>query len=182
MRHAVIRTDNLAAPDMRVEMVSLRYDDAIDNGNIVRVGNLENGSRTVYKAHTPNSSDKLSDIAIIGSPEIIYDDRAKDLCSFFNKANKILRGYRLHEHDCVSITADAFSGTPRLGKSVGIGNGTKLVVTDDDGIGTIIDKNIVGKYTYWVVEIGGRKTGGGGDPTSNVVGIGRVGSMIVGGD
>lgn len=158
--HAVVRTDLLAGTDVRSELASVRYqpDDvmtAIDNGNLVKLGNLEDGSRTVYKGLTPSASDTIADVVLIASPEKIYDERVHGLDKFTNEEGTIARGYRLHEHDIFSVTEEAFNGTPELGKMVAIMDGTKLNVVASDGFGAIIDKNVVGKYTFWVIEVGG---------------------------
>ena len=160
MAYAVVRTDKLAGTDVRSEMVSVRYQPndvmtAIENGNIVTLGNLEEGSREVYVGKTPTSTDTIADIVLIATPEVVYDEHIKGLDKYINEAGVISRGYHLHEHDIFSVTAEALSGTPALGKTVAIGNGTKLTVANSGGIGAIIDKNIVGKYTYWVIEVGG---------------------------
>lgn len=104
---------------------------------------------------TPASSDTITDIVLIATPEIVYDERKYGIENFYNKAGTIARGYRLHEHDIFSLTEEAFEGTPALGKVVKIGNGTKWEVAASGGIGAIIDKNVVGRFTYWVIEING---------------------------
>ena len=160
MAHAVVRTDKLAGTKVRSELVSVRYQQngevaSIDNGNIVKLGNLEDGVREVYQGFTPSETDTISDIVLIASPEKIYNNRVHGLDAFTNADGAIARGYRLHEHDIFSVTADALDGEPDVGKFVAISNGTKISVSDDDGFGVIIDKNIVDRYTYWVIEIGG---------------------------
>lgn len=160
MAHAVVRTDLLAGTDVRSELVSVRYQPsntmtAIDNGNLVKLGDLETGSRTVYKGLTPTASDKLKDVVLIASVEVMYSDTKRDLDDYVNEANKICRGYRLHEHDIFSITSEAFDGTPSVGKFVEIMAGTKFKVANaaTNAIGKIVDVNVVGRYTYYVVEI-----------------------------
>lgn len=160
MAHAVVRTDLLLGTDGRSELVSVRYQPSgtmteIDNGNLVKLGNLEAGSRTVYKGETPAASDTIADVVLIASPEIVYDERKYGLENFYNEKGTIARGYRLHEHDIFSVTAEAFNGTPELGKTVKIGAGTKIELATSGGFGAIIDKNVVGRYTYWVIEVGG---------------------------
>lgn len=161
MAHAVVRTDLLIGTDARSELVSVRYQPSgemteIDNGNLVTLGNLEEGSRTVYVGETPASGDTLADVVLIATPEIVYDERKYGLENFYNEKGTIARGYRLHEHDIFSVTEEAFDSTPELGKMVAIDNGvTTLKVVDSDGFGAIIDKNVVGRYTYWVIEVGG---------------------------
>lgn len=172
MAHGVVRTDLLAGTDVRSELASVRFQTgsgasaanaAIDNGNVVKLGDLEDGSRTVYIGTAPSASDTLGDIVLIASPEVMYDERLKDLDDYYNEAGKISRGYRLHEHDIFSVTIDALDITlPQSGSVVGyiveLQSGTKLkavssATSGSTAIGKIIDVNVVGKYTYYVIEI-----------------------------
>lgn len=165
MAHAVVRTDLLAGTDVRSELASVRYQPSntmtdIDNGNVVKLGALEDGSRTVYKGLTPAASDAMRDIVLIATPELMYDERLHNLDDFYNKAGVIARGYRLHTADIFSVTKDALDGkaTPEVGDVVELKAGTKLNVAasatnGSTAIGKIIDINIVGRYTYYVIEV-----------------------------
>lgn len=163
--NAVVRTDKMFATDNRAGLVSVRYQPsdamtAIDNGNVVKLGALETGSREVYKGITPAASDVIGDIVLIATPEVMYDERKKNLDEFYNAAGDIARGYRLHTGDIFSVTIDALSAaaTPQIGNIVELDAGTKLkvVTTLTSGstqVGAIIDINVVGRYTYYVIEV-----------------------------
>ena len=132
----------------------------IENGNVVKLGALETGSREIYKGATPAANDDITAIVLVASPEIMYDERKRNLDQFINKAGTIARGYRLHKHDIFSVTKEALDGvaTPQVGNVVELKAGTKLNVaaTATSGstqVGTIIDVNIVGRYTYYVIEV-----------------------------
>ncbi len=165
MAHGVVRTDLLAGTDVRSELVSVRYQPSdtmtdIDNGNVVLLGALETDSRTVYKGATPTASSALKDIALVASPEVIYNEHIHGLENYFNEAGKISRGYRLHEKDIFSVTIDALAAaaTPEVGNIVELQAGTKLkVVSSATGgsttVGKIIDINVVGNLTFYVVEV-----------------------------
>lgn len=162
MAHAVVRTDNMHGTDVRPELISVRFQvvsdgtstpTAIDNGNIVKLNGFETDSRSVYIGVTPASTDTVDDIVLIATPEVMYDERLHNLDEYENEAGKICRGYRLHEHSMFGLTADGFSGTPQVGKHVSIGSGTKLVIGTGAGIGEIVRKDVVGRYTYYVVDI-----------------------------
>lgn len=169
MAHGVVRTDLLAGTDVRSELVSVRYQPVssnknvetdIDNGNVVLLGDLEAGSRTVYKGLTPAANSDITKIALIASPEVLYDEHVHALDNFYNEAGKIARGYRLHENDIFSVTKDALDGkaSPAVGDIVELKAGTKLNVAasatqGSTVVGKIIDKNVVGKYTYFVIEV-----------------------------
>lgn len=166
-KHAVVRTDRLTGTDDRARLISVRYQPsdemtAIDNGNIVLVGELEDGEREIFKGDTPTASSALRDIVLIATPEVMYDERLKGLDDFFNEAGKIARGYRLHTHDVFSVTADALNAASEdllaKGSAVELMDGTKLNVvasatSGSTAIGKIIDVNVVGRYTYYAVEV-----------------------------
>lgn len=160
--NAVVRTDKMFATDNRAGLVSVRYQPgdtmtAIDNGNVVKIGVLEEGSREVYKGVTPAANDAIKDIVLIASPEVMYDERKRNLDEFQNAEGAIARGYHLHTNDIFSVTKEALTGDePTVGKDVELAAGTKLNVTASATgtvVGTIIDINVVGRYTYYVIQV-----------------------------
>lgn len=160
--NAVVRTDKMFATDNRAGLVSVRYQPgdtmtAIDNGNVVKIGALEEGSREVYKGVTPAANDAIKDIVLIASPEVMYDERKRNLDEFQNAEGAIARGYHLHTNDIFSVTKEALTGDePAIGKVVELAAGTKLnVAASATGtlVGTIIDINVVGRYTYFVIQV-----------------------------
>lgn len=160
--NAVVRTDKMFATDNRAGLVSVRYQPsdtmtAIDNGNVVKIGALEEGSREVYKGVTPATNDAIKDIVLIASPEVMYDERKRNLDEFQNAEGAIARGYHLHTNDIFSVTKEALTGDePAVGKVVELAAGTKLNVTASATgtvVGTIIDINVVGRYTYYVIQV-----------------------------
>lgn len=160
--NAVVRTDKMFATDNRAGLVSVRYQPgdtmtAIDNGNVVKIGALEEGSREVYKGVTPAADDAIKDIVLIASPEVMYDERKRNLDEFQNAEGAIARGYHLHTNDIFSVTKEALTGDePAIGKVVELAAGTKLnVAASATGtlVGTIIDINVVGRYTYFVIQV-----------------------------
>ena len=160
--NAVVRTDKMFATDNRAGLVSVRYQPgdvmtAIDNGNVVKLGALEEGSREVYKGLTPAANDAIKDVVLIASPEVVYDENKRNLGDFQNAKGAIARGYHLHTGDIFSVTAEALTGDePAVGKVVELAAGTKLnVAASATGtlVGTIIDVNVAGLYTYYVVQV-----------------------------
>lgn len=162
--YAVVRTDKMYATDNRTGLVSVRYQPggiklSIENGSVVKLGGLENnGTKEVYVCETPTASDSLSDIVLIATPEVMYDETKIHLSDFCNEAGSICRGYRLHSKDVFSATKEAFMGEkPEVGKFVELTSDVKLnVVTDKTGstlVGEIVDINKVGSYTYYAVEV-----------------------------
>ncbi len=175
--HGVVRTDNLWGTDVRAGLVSIKYivttgsgttespyvktETAIDNGNVLKVGDRIVGEYEVYEGVTPAANDALTDIVLIATPEVMYDERKRNLDEYENVAGKICRGYRLHTGDVFSVTKDALDGvdSPAVGDIVELKAGTNLnVVANASGatsgstvVGKITDKNVVGRYTYYAI-------------------------------
>lgn len=171
IKHGVVRTDKMYGTDTGVNLVSAKYfttvnskevETEIDNGNVLKVGNLLEGEREVRKATTPAANTALKEIILVATPEVMYDEHKKALHEFYNEAGAILRGYFLHEHDYFSLTADAL--TIAAGAEVAVGwavelmAGTKMkvVATATNGstqVGKIAAIEQSGRYTYYVVEV-----------------------------
>lgn len=159
--HAIVRTDLMFGTDVRSGLVSIRYMGAdgntpteIDNGNVLKVGALMDGEREVYVGSAVAADDTVSDVVLIASVEVMYDERKRNLDEYVNEAGKICRGYRLHSGDVFSVTAEALSGTPEVGSSVTLAAGTKLSVGGSGtSVGSIIAKDIVGRYTYFAIKV-----------------------------
>ena len=90
----------------------------------------------------------------------MYDERKRNLEDFYNVKGKAARGYRFHSGDIFSVTKEALVGaeTPAIGNVVELAAGTKMsVATGATGsstvIGKIIDIDIVGRYTYYAIEV-----------------------------
>lgn len=169
MAHGVIRTDNMLGTVSGTHLVSFKYqpsdtDTAIDNGNIVVIGDLIDGERELHTASTPDANSPLKNLAVVAGVEVMYDERKKNLDEYYNEAGKNTRGYYLSEcKGYFSVTADALdltAGTPAKGNIVEAMAGTKMKVVSSltsgsTQIGTIdaIEKN--GRYTYYVIKLVG---------------------------
>ena len=165
--HGVIRTDLMAATDVRggASLVSVRYQPssvktAIDNGNVVLLNGLETGEREIYKGATPAANSPLEDIVIIASPEVMYDERLRNLEDFYNEAGKVARGYHLHQNDVFSVTKDALDGAsePAVSDVVELKAGVKLNVASSltpssTRVGTIIAIESEKHRTYYVIKV-----------------------------
>lgn len=167
MAYGVVRTDNMYGTDVRAGLVSIQYMGAdgktpteIENGNVLKVGALKTGEREVYIGSAVAAADKVSDIVLIASPEVMYDERKRNLDEFINEAGKNCRGYRLHSGDIFSATKDALDGatTPAVGNIVELKAGTKLNVVatataNTTTVGKIIAVDVVGRYTYYAIKV-----------------------------
>ena len=167
MAYCVVRTDKLMGTDVRSMLESVKYMGAdgatpteIENGNVLKVGALLAGEREIKVGSAVAASDELDDIVLVASPEVLYDERVRDLDQFINKAGRIVRGYHLHSGDIFSVTKDGLAGVaaPAVGNVVELAAGTKLNVaasatSGSTQVGTIIAIDVVGRYTYYVIQV-----------------------------
>ena len=167
MSYAIVRTDAMAATDVRGQLVSVKYmgangstPTAIENGNILKLGALVSGEREVYIGGAVAANDKIENIVIIASPEVIYDERKHDLGDFINEAGNVCRGYHIHSGDTFSVTKEALSGTgtPAVGNVIELAAGTKLAfvstaTASTTTVGRIIAVDVVGSHTYYAIKV-----------------------------
>ena len=135
MAYTVFRSDLLDGINVNAALVSLRVYDvdgvtpiAVENGTIVELFGYEEGQREVRIAKLATSASKLSDCAVVATPEVFYDERKHNLDEFINEANTICRGYELRPNNMFSVTKDGF-----VGQAVAI--------------------EIAGRYTYYVIKV-----------------------------
>lgn len=171
--YGVVRTDKMTGTDNRAFLASVKYmgagstETAIENGNVVLTNGLlgitgGGREREIYKGVTPAANSALKDILLIATPEVVYDNKlSTEVKDFRNEAGDILRGYFLHEKDIFSVTKEALDGAsaPAVGNVVELKAGTKLNVVESltqnsTQVGKIIDINVVGAYTYYVIQVG----------------------------
>ena len=160
MAYTVIRTDLMSGTNVAADLRSCRvYDDedkliAVENGTIVELIGYEDGQREVFKAKLATASSKLSDCVVIATPEVMYDERKKNLDEFVNEAGAICRGYVLRSRNMFSLTKEGFVNAAAPGKdeTVAIGDGGKLEA--GSGFGEIVAVETAGRYTYYVIKIG----------------------------
>ena len=165
-KHAVIRKDRLYGTDVAPALVSMRFLDAngdgaeIDNGNVVKLNGLMDGERELYKAVVPAANTALEEIAIVGTNEVMYDERKKNLDDFVNEAGADSLGYRPHKGDIFSVTAEALDAAATIAKNdiVELQAKTQLKVVksataNSTKVGEIIAIEKAGRYTYYVIEV-----------------------------
>lgn len=160
-KHAVVRTDLMDGTDVRGQLVSVKYMGAdgatpteIDNGNVLKVESFIDGEREVYAGVTPAADSAITDIVLVASVEVMYDERKKNLDEYVNEADKICRGYRLNHGNIFSVTAEALTGTPAKDAVVTLDADTKLAVGGSGtAVGKIIDVETAGRYTYYAIKV-----------------------------
>lgn len=165
--YAVVRTDNMAGTDVRSMLVSVKYlgadgetPTAIENGNVLKLGNLIEGEREVHIGAPVEADTPINEVVLVASPEVMYDERKRGLENYINEAGKICRAYRLHSGDFFSVTKEALVGaeTPAVGDVVELAEGTKLNVAasataDTTTVGAIHAIETSGRYTYYVIRV-----------------------------
>lgn len=167
-KYSVVRTDNMMGTDVATYLDSVRFYDsndeeaAIENGNVVVVGDLLDGEREIHKATAPAADAELKKIGLVATPEVNYDERKRGLDQFINEAGRNARVYYLHSGDEFGVTIDGLnveSGyTPKVGDAVELMAGTKLnvVETATNGstqVGKLIAIEKAGRHTYYVVRV-----------------------------
>ena len=166
MAHGVVRTDKMFGTDNRTGICSVEYyvsttPTAIDNGNVVLVGDLLTGEREIYKATAPAVDSALADVALIASSDLKYCPCEYDITQFVNEAGKPARAYRLTPGCIFSVTADALSAAADIavGNIVELQAGVKLKVVSSltsgsTQVGKVIAINTVGRLTFYVIQVG----------------------------
>ena len=169
MAHGVVRTDLMTGTRVEADLRHVKYmvdgandtstPTAIDNGCVLKLDGLL--SRGVWKGVAPAANTALKDVVWVATPELLYDERVKNLDAFFNEAGDVLRCYILHENDIFGVTADALSAAAAIavGDVVELQAGTKLKVvksatSGSTVVGKVIAIETAGKYTYNVIKVG----------------------------
>lgn len=165
--HAVVRTDNMYGTKVGPGLVSFKYlgNDGqtaadIDNGHVVKIEELQDNEREVYVGKDVAANDDLKNVVLVATPEVMYNERLRDLTDYYNEEGKICRGYRFHTGDVFSLTKPALDGneTPEVGNIVELKAGTKLNVADaltssSTAVGKILHVETVGGYTYYAIKV-----------------------------
>lgn len=164
--YGVVRLDNMSGTTDGTLLRSVRFyggdkEAAIENGRVVLIGDLLDGQREVRKATAPAATSPLNHIGLVAAPELMYDERKRNLTEFINEAGENVRVYIPHVRDIFSVTAEALDAAAAIAKGnlVELQAGTKLKVvataTDKSTqVGKIVDIETVGSLTYYVIEVG----------------------------
>lgn len=163
MAYTVFRSDLLSGTDVGADLVSVKVFDsdgnaiAVENGTIVKLEGYINGEREVRKAVLAAAGDDMDECAIVGTPEVMYDERKKNLDEFINEAGSVARAYIPRSRNLYSVTKEGFVGgsvptTVGSTSTVGIGANGKLDKSAT-GWGTVEAIEVAGRYTYYVIKI-----------------------------
>lgn len=106
---------------------SIRLTEEMENGYVVKLGDLEKDNRDVHAHVKPAANDKL---VLIANPALIYDQSTRNgglEVYYFMEAGEVVRGYELQANDVYAITALAVEGTAVVDQYLVSGAGYKLV-------------------------------------------------------
>lgn len=155
-KHAVVRTDLLAGTDVGAYLSMGRYlgadgatPTAIDNGNVVKVGNLIAGERDLRVYTTPAVGTAIDLIALVATPERFYDGLTHGAKDYENAKGQNLRAYLLGgmtASSCFTVTEDGFAiaGTPAVGWIAELQAGTKLKLVASATAGSTVVGKVIG--------------------------------------
>lgn len=170
MSYCVTRTDLLSGTKQPSDIVSVKYmgsgseASAIENGNVVKLSGLMTGEREIFKGVTPGKDTGINEIVLIATPEVMYDERKRNLDEFRNEADAVCRGYRLRSGNIFSVTADGIANAKAESAALAVGDvielqaGVKLqaaaaLTSGSTKVGTIIGIEATGRYTYYVIQV-----------------------------
>jgi len=154
MAYCVVTRERMTSESVAAARLSAKYlpsgtSAAVENGNVVLVGSLVSGEREVYSTSTPAVNSALKSIGLVTTPEVMADERKKNLDEFRNEAGEIITIDKLFSGDIFSITSDGFTAaaTVAVGDVVELAASTKLKIvavatgltSGSTQVGTVVD-------------------------------------------
>lgn len=135
MAYAIVKREAMASENVANLRKSFKFlpsgtATAIENGNVVKATAPISGERELLSGITPAANSALKDILLVTTPEVMADERKKNLNEFRNEAGEIATGDRLTSGDIFTVTAEAFTAaaTVVVGDIVELAASTKLKV------------------------------------------------------
>lgn len=111
-----------------------------DNGSIVAIGALSDLGVQVFKAKAYAAGEKPY---LVLTPPLAYNGKKawSDEKYFYNAQGEVARAYELHVGDIYTVSADAFTGSPAVGKYVDSAYTVAEATTNIHGfVGEIIEE------------------------------------------
>lgn len=130
-------------------ILSLKAIANTDNGSIVARGDWDSDTPDgqVFKAKAYAAGEKP--YLVLTTPIGYNSDRKyyNDECYFYNATGEIMRAYELTEDDIFTVSEDAITGTPTVGKYVTVGSdGLYTPATSAPGTGIVLQ--VLAKVNY----------------------------------
>lgn len=160
-KYAIVRLDNMQGTVVGTKLRSAKFFKGeekaeVMNGIIVELGGLLEGERELVKAVAATAETKKGKLALVASPEVIYDERLQyNLDEFINGKDEAIRCYILCTSDIFSVTTEGFEVAPEVGQGVVMGaNGMmKGEALSDASIGECIAIDVVDGHNFYVIEV-----------------------------
>lgn len=155
-KYAVVRTDNMSGTVEGKNTVSLVYDDDIENGCVLAIGDFIDGERELREGTIPDKAAELRDVALLAAPEVVKASSQNTLSEFINEAGTPIRGYRFTPKDVFGLTKEGFASgdNPAVGNVVELNGTTKLhAVASATASTTTVGKIVLFEDPYYVVEV-----------------------------
>lgn len=143
-KHATAGVSKLLATYGGAHIYNVTLSSAADNGNIIKRGDYDE-FETYKEATATTFNGKIIDVAANGNfyVEVLADmgfdallvynvpmtpDLRYTESTFYNEAGDIVRAHTLCKGDVFEVSAEAFSGTPEVGKTITTIADKKLVI------------------------------------------------------
>ena len=138
--HVVAESSRLKAT-IASHIYDLEMIEDTDNGAIVAVGALSDLGVQVFKAKEYAAGDKPY---LVLTPPLAYNGKKvwSDEKYFYNAKGEVARAYELCVDDIYTLSADAFTGTPAVGKFVDATYAVADAAAENGFVGEIIEEVI----------------------------------------
>lgn len=103
---------------------SVRLPQEVENGHVIKLGDIEANNRDVHAGVAPVAEDK---VVLIAEVPIVYDSNTLQEKYFYMEKDEVVRAYELQENDIFSVTKEGIEGDAVVGEYLVSGAGTKLV-------------------------------------------------------
>jgi hypothetical protein len=145
--HVVAESSRLKATTVG-HIYDLEMIEDTDNGSIVAVGALSDLGVQVFKAKAYAAGEKPY---LVLTPPLAYNGKKvwSDEKYFYNAKGEVARAYELHVDDIFTISSDAFTGTPAVGKFVDATYAVADAAAESGFVGEIIEEVIYSDSTSY---------------------------------
>lgn len=151
--HCICDTSNMAGTRLPSKHINIKLIADVDNGNIVAFEALASGESEAMAAKQPTATTELHKLALVKAPEVMTDERLRNLGDFYNKNGEIVRGYLFEPGDTFRLTKEGIDGTPTVGHVLEAQAGYKMKDVASAGSNTVIGTIIAQEGDYFVVRV-----------------------------
>lgn len=130
-KHIIAESTNLSATNYGRHIFNVKASEDIDNGKVVDIDKMKYEKNEYYTMVEPTETSR---VGLILSVAVGADERplaATYESNFYNGKDEIMRVYELAAGDRFTVSADGFTGTPKVGAIVEA-DGYDLKIADSD--------------------------------------------------